>query len=224
MALLAGAVVEQIPGRKYQDALRFFEYSPKPPYPRGATLTRLRHGLKEGMVASLRAPKAALVSDSGPLRASEAQEEMLQWTLTAAENLAVRCLVLPTPSQLMPSPRSRDLLARFVDKLPRVEGRSYVWAPAGAWEPEDAQRIAEQLGLVYAFDPLHEDRPPGSVVYAQLTAMGAQTGFSDATLEDVLAKIEAEPYDEAFVSIDAPRSFQHAVRLAQVSRGLDDGL
>jgi len=218
MKLYTGAVVDRVPGRKYLDALRFFEYAPKPPRPRGPTLTRLRHGFPEGTVAGLRAPIAALVSEYGPLRASESQQELLKWTLDAADCLNVRTLLLPTPAELMPGPRSRELLARFVESLPRDRERHYVWSPRGAWQAEEAYAVAQQLGLVYAYDPLQQSRPPGAVVYARLTAMGAQTGFSDSTLEDVLSNLVDEPCAEAFIVVDAPRGVQHATRLQQLSR------
>ena len=222
MTFYAGALMNHFPGHKYLDALRFFEFSPKSPRPRGATLTRVRHALPEGTRIALRAPRAALVTDQGPLRTSESQAAELAWTLDAAERLAVRLLVLTTPPTLMPSPRSRELLRRFAEQLPRVSGRHYVWMPQGAWELEEADEIASELGLVCGFDPIQQERPSGKVVFARLAAIGAQTGFSDATLMEVLARIATQPYSEAYVSIDSMRSLQQAVRLQQQA-GYNDG-
>lgn len=219
MAFYAGALMNHFPGRKYLDALRFFEFSPRSPRPRGATLTRMRHSMPEDMVIALRAPRAALVSDQGPLRASEAQAAELAWTLDAAERLRAQVLVLPTPADLMPSPRSRDLLARFAEGLPQIPGRRYIWAPRGAWEPEHSAEVAHQLGLVCAFDPLQQPRPPGTVVYANLATLGVQTNFSEAMLLDVFERIAAEPFEDAYVSIDSMRSFQQALRMHQVVHG-----
>lgn len=182
-------------------------------------MTKLRHSLPKDTLISLRAPLGALKSEKGPLRPTAAQSELLQWTLEAAEKLQVRLVLLPTTADLMPGARSRKLLADFVAALPSVEGRDYVWAPRGAWDADEIAAVGAELGLVCAFDPLHQTRPPGSIVYAQLTAMGVQTGFSDATLTDVLAKVSEQPYDDAFVTFDAPRSFQHAVRLQQIDQG-----
>lgn len=216
MKLHTGAAVDRVPGRKYLDALHFFEYAPKPPRPRGATLTRMRHELPSGTIVSLRAPLPALVSELGPLRPSATQQELWHWTLHAADCLDACALVLPTPAELMPGPRSRELLSKWTESLPRDRPRHYVWAPRGAWEPEEASALATQLGLVCAFDPTQQSRPKGPIAYARLTAMGVQTGFSEATLEDVLAAMDTPLCEEAFVVIDAPRSVQLATRLQQL--------
>lgn len=219
MTFYAGALINHFPGRKYLDALRFFEFSPKSPRPRGATLTRMRHAMPQDTRIALRAPRAALVSEQGPLRSSEHQAAELAWTLDAAERLGVSALVLPTPPNLMPGSRSRELLKRFSEQLPRAERRHYVWMPQGAWELEEAAELAHGLGLVCGFDPIQQERPAGEIVYARLTAMGAQTGFSEGALLDVFERIAAQPFREAYVSIDSVRSFQQAVRLQQEAGG-----
>ncbi|MDD9965735.1 MAG: DUF72 domain-containing protein [Myxococcales bacterium] len=211
--LYAGATVERFPGKKYFASLRFVEFAPRAPLPRASTLTRFAHEMPDEAVIALRAPRAALVSELGPLRPSEAQAQALAWTLDAAERLRARAVVLPTPASLTPGSHSRERIKAFAEALPRPAGRHYVWAPQGLWEEEESAQLAERLGLVRAFDPLFEQRPPGSVVYARLQTLGAQTGFSEATLDDVLERIGDEPFETAFVSIESDRSFKQAERL-----------
>ena len=213
----AGALVEQIPGRKYLSSLSFFELRLKSPLPRTATLTRMGHELPDGVAVAVRMPRGAVVSSAGPLRMDAPTLAARDAIIDAAERLGARAQVLPTPAALTPGPRSRELLARYVEALPEVEGRHLVWAPKGAWELEDRITVAAELGLVCAFDPMHEPRPPGSIVYAQLQALGYQTGFSEATLEDVVEVVGSAPFDEAYVSIDSPRSFKQAVQLQQLA-------
>ena len=120
---------------------------------------------------------------------------------------------------MMPGARTRSLLAAFAEQLPRVPDRHYIWLPKGPWEPEETAALAEEFGLVGGFDPVQQERPPGTIVYGMLTTMGAQTTFSEASLSDVFERINEAPYTEAFITIDSMRSFQQAVRLQQVSQG-----
>jgi hypothetical protein len=164
----------------------------------------------------LRAPRSSVVSSRGPLRFDDALEASLQWVIDAAAALNVRAVVLPTPADLTPGARNRELLAAYVARLPRVEGRHYVWSPSGVWEPEHSDPVCEQLGLVRAFDPLETQRPKGDVVYATLRAMGHRSSFSQAALEDAFEVIGQASTAEAFVSVDAERGFDVAKRIQRL--------
>lgn len=214
-----GAALERFPGAKYYARLSFFEYTPRGPLPRGATLTRFFHGLPEGAVVGLRAPSAALVSAAGPLVADPQQEEALAWTLDAADRLRARTVLLPTPARLTPGRRNRERLRTFAAALPRPDGRHYVWAPEGLWEEQDSARLAADLGLVRAFDPLQEELPEGPVAYARLRTLGGQTSFSDATLSDVVGTLSAPHLDAAFLAIESERSVQQAERATALLNG-----
>jgi hypothetical protein len=88
-----------------------------------------------------------------------------------------------------------------------------VWSAQGAWEPEEAQRVCEELGLVRAFDPLETKASAAPVVYATLRALGHRAGFSLAALADALTKTIERGPEEAFISVDAERAFDTARRL-----------
>jgi uncharacterized protein YecE (DUF72 family) len=220
--LLTGSILDRVPGRTYTGALRFAELSLRSPLPRAATLADWRKGLPEGFKLALRAPRQSLVSATGPLRFDAALEAGLQWLLDAAKALEVSAIVLPTPADLTPGARSRELLGAYVAKIPREAGRHIVWSPSGVWEPEEAEPLCDALGLIKAFDPLETRRPGGDVVYATLRALGHRSSFSTAALEDALEAIEDEPVTEAFLSVDAERSFEIAKRLQRMAadRGL----
>lgn len=215
--LLAGACLDHLPGPKYLAALRFAELSLRAPLPRASTLRQKRGQVPGDVVLSLRAPKSALVGARGPLRFDDELEAGLQWLLAAREALAAKLVVLATPSDLTPGARSRELLAAYVDKLPRDPDRPFVWAPQGAWERDLAERVASDLGLVLAFDPLEEDCPEGPIAYARLVAIGARRSFSPASLEDAL---EALPRQlESYVVIESERSFPQASMLQKIADG-----
>ncbi len=220
--LLAGSILDRAPGRKYATALRFAELSLRAPLPRAGTLNAWRAALPEGFDLALRAPRACIVSPLGPLRVDAKVESALAWVLDAADALQARAVVLPTPADLAPGKRSRELLTAYAARLRRSSGRHYVWAPSGVWEPEETNQLCADLDLVRAFDPLQMQRPQGPVVYAQLCAMGHRSSFSQAALDDALSVITSEETTAAWVSVDSQCSFEVAKRLQRLAaeRGL----
>lgn len=217
--LLAGASLDHLPGPKYLAALRFAEVSLRAPLPRASTLRQKRGQLPADVVLALRAPKTAILGARGPLRFDAELEAGVAWLLAARDALQAKLVVLPTPADLTPGPRSRELLAAYVDKL-RDPERPIVWAPSGPWERDHAARVAAELGLVLAFDPLEEDCPEGPFAYARLIAIGARRSFSPALLEDALGALpEGLP---SYVVIESERSFPQASLLQKMANGAPD--
>ena len=217
--LLAGSVVDRLPGAKYVSDLRFAELTLRAPLPKAASLRRMRAAAPEELVLALRAPRAVLSSERGPLRFDAALERSFAWLLEAREALDARAVLLPTPSDLSTGSRDRELLAAFAARLPRDPGRYWVWAPSGPWEPETAAKVANELGLVLAFDPLQDELPEGPAAYARLRAIGARRSFSETVLEDVASKLSADPERDSFVAVEAPRGHTHAIRLQRLADG-----
>jgi len=215
--LLAGASLDHLPGPKYLTTLRFAEVALRAPLPRAATLRQKRGQLPAELVLALRAPKTALVGARGPLRFDAELEAGLQWLLAARDALSAKLVVLATPADLTPGARSRDLLAAYAEKLPRDPSRPFVWAPSGAWERDTAARIASDLGLVLAFDPLEEDCPEGPIAYARLVAIGARRTFSPASLEDALESLPTQL--ECYAAIESERSVPQATMLQKMADG-----
>lgn len=230
-----GALLDRAPGRKYLSALRFAEVALRNPLPRANTLASMRKALPDDFVLALRAPRTAVVSARGPLREDAELSAAVTWMNEAATALRARAVIVHTPSDLTPGARSKDLLRAYFGQLPRVPERHYVWAAQGAWEPEEAQALCKELGLVRAFDPLETASSPGEVVYATLRALGHRAGFSYSALSDAVTRTLAHGPSEAFISVDAERSFDIAKRLqtlaneglresqAPLRAGADDG-
>jgi uncharacterized protein YecE (DUF72 family) len=220
--LLAGSVSDRLPGAKYLAKLRFVEFAPRAPLPRAPTLRRMRGDLPVPCAISLRAPASALVSARGPLRFDAELEQGFAWLLQARDALAAKLVVLPTPPDLTPGKRDRELLASLCARLPREAGRHWVWDPSGPWEPDTAAQLAHELGLVLAFDPLIAPRPIGDVTYARLRALGARRSFSESALEDIVQQLATGEGQETYVAIDSERSFEPAVKLQRIAGGIDD--
>jgi hypothetical protein len=214
--LHVGALIDRAPGRKYTAALRFAEFSPRPPLPRPGTLASMRAGLPDELVLALRAPRSTIVGARGALRMDNDLEAGLHWLTAAADALKARVVVLNTPADLTPGARSRDLLREYVGRLPRVEGRHYVWVAQGVWEPEDVHAMCSELGLHRGFDPLETKATKDQIAYATLRAFGHRSGFSLASLSDALVTTMAQSPAEAFISVDAERGFDVARRIQKL--------
>jgi uncharacterized protein YecE (DUF72 family) len=209
-----GALLDRAPGRKYLTALRFAELALRQPLPRANTLAGIRKALPSDFVLALRAPRGAVISARGPLREDAELTASLTWLNEAATALQARAVVFHTPSDFTPGARSKDLLRAYVAQLPRVPERHYVWSAQGAWEPEELQALCSELGLVRAFDPLETAAGPSEkVVYATLRALGHRAGFSFSSLSDAVARTQEFDPSEAFISVDAERSFDLAKRM-----------
>lgn len=209
----AGAHLDAPPGAKYLASLNFAEILPRAPLPKAATLRRFRNSLPDEFRCALVTPRTAVVSSRGALRFDAGLESGLAWFVEAADALRADLVVLDTGAELTTGPRDRELLARYVERLPRPEGRTIVWAPGGLWEPEEAIAQANALGMVYGFDPLESDAPDGPLVYARLRAMGGRSKFSEdmlLTATEVLLRSGAE---DVYVAIDSPRATREAARL-----------
>jgi uncharacterized protein YecE (DUF72 family) len=215
--LHVGAVLDRAPGPKYVSALAFAELAFRQPLPKPKVLAQLKRQAPEGFAFALRAPRESVVSKHGALRMTPEVEAGLAWLLAAADACAAKAVVIPTPADFTPGARSRELLREFIGRLPRPEGRHYVWLPGGLWEPHETEVIAAELGIVAGFDPLESRRPAGPVAYGTLRAMGHRTSFSPAAMADALETLLTAETREAFVSVDAERAFDVARRLRQLA-------
>jgi uncharacterized protein YecE (DUF72 family) len=217
ITLHVGALLDRAPGPKYATALSFAELGLRQPLPKPKVLAQMRKQVPEGFAFALRAPRDSVMSTQGALRLTPEVEAGLTWLLAAADACAARAVVFQTPADFTPGARSRDLLRDFVARLPRPEGRHYVWLPSGVWEPHETEVIAADLGIVAGFDPLESRRPAGPVAYGILRAMGHRTSFSPAAMGDALATLLTRETREVFVTVDAERAFDVAKRLRQIA-------
>ena len=218
MQLYVGAKLERPPGRKYVEALPFAELAFPASLPKAKTLARWRQGVPESFRVAIVTPPAALGPRRSPLRLTEEVEEALAWLDAAVETLDAD-VVVPTGSGLTTSNRDRDRLAAFVERIPRRDGRNVVWAPKGLWEAELAHPMAEDLGVLCAYDPLEDPAPEGPVIYARVAAIGARRKLGEGVRYELLdALMDAAP-QQAFVALESARSFDAAVALQQLALG-----
>lgn len=120
------------------------------------------------------------------------------------------CAIFRSPALFAPSQANRDRLRAFFGERATAEaiGADRVWVPDGLWEPRSAVKLATELGILCAIDPLV--REPGSPpeiyeeldapgYYFRVEAPGRPAALGDELLEDLAAL--AEHYEESVVRI-----------------------
>ncbi len=146
----------------------------------------------------------------GGFRESLEVHEAWMATRTAAEILNAKVVVFETPASFQPGPdRLRDMY-RFFKTLAR--GRfACAWHPRGPfWRGPLADRVCSDLGLVRAFDPLHE-RAPERGAFLYLRPQGPRAGAMPvANLSTIREATRQKPSYVAFAHRDA---FRDAERL-----------
>ncbi|MGF1469706.1 MAG: DUF72 domain-containing protein [Sandaracinaceae bacterium] len=210
----AGACLDRPPGSKYLEALAFAELALVEPLPRSGTLRRWAEALPDHLTLSVVLPRSARFGERGPLRPDAAMEEAVARAREAAAVLGARFVVLPTGGEITTGQRDRELLAAFAARF--RDGPQLVWAPTGLWEPETALPFARRIGVLWGFDPLEADPPPGPVAYARLRAIGMRSRFSETTLVEVVDRLDAAEAEDVWVALESATSFREARRLAEL--------
>lgn len=172
--------------RSYASRFDLLELSSEPgKLPRAAKLRGMKESVPAEFMFNVLLPPRVSALEAG----AEVERELAQ-SLAAAKALAAGFLVLRTEPSVMPSARTRRLLAELVEKLPREH--RLAWEPRGLWEVEDAERIAEDLDVVLVRDVSREPAPPGPVLYTRLRALGRSSISQDALERAIVAMEDRE--------------------------------
>lgn len=160
--------------------------------------------------------------ESAPERAAIAARASL--LASGARQAGAVAVLFATPPSLTPSTAHRDRLRRLFEDIAgpdRFSGLCRIWQPDGLWRPALAARLARELGVVAACDPLAADAfddggppPPGAIAYARVGGMGRP---SRALGDDDLARLAEwlEPCQRGFVAFDTPAKLRDAQGLAR---------
>jgi uncharacterized protein YecE (DUF72 family) len=167
-----------------------------------------------------------LCEPAGPESPTERAAASARASLLAsgARHAGAAAVLFMTPPSLTPSSAHRDRLRRLFEDVAgpdRFVGLVRVWQPDGLWRPALAARVARELDVVAACDPLAADAfddggppPPGDIAYARVGGMGRP---SRPLGDDDLARLAEwlEPCQRGFVSFDTPAKLRDAQGLAR---------
>ena len=138
---------------------------------------------RSGPEHSYKVPRESGVA--GDLRDTPAVREHVALLAKVAAEAKASAVVFHTPAAFSPSQTNRDAVRRFFGETAPAEmfgGATRVWRPDGLWEPTTAVKLATEVGVICAVDPLIEDpggtppsfydELPGDSVYLRISGLG----------------------------------------------------
>jgi uncharacterized protein YecE (DUF72 family) len=128
----------------------------------------------------------------GSFRDTQEVKQAWERSLRAARALGTEVILFQTPPSFSPSEMNRDRMRRFFGEVVgEVNDVTLAWEPKGVWEPAQAAKLAEELRLVVALDPLQLEVPPpeGPGAYFRLYGLGLYRNKIDDEHLDELAEL-----------------------------------
>ncbi len=133
---------------------------------------------------------------------------------SAVAAVGAACAIFRSSANHSPSAANRDQLRWFFSELATAEalGCLRVWQPGGLWNSRSAVKLATELGVACAFDPLVRDPgdPPeihydleAPALYFRVEGLGRSGAIRSEKLEDLAALLqhyEDLPVTVAFAS------------------------
>jgi len=174
------------------------------------SLRTITHGPEDrGFPASARKLPKNRQQLCGSFRESLEVHEAWMATKASAEALGAKIVVFETPPSFQPgSDRLRDMY-RFFKGIARGK-LTIVWHPKGAEWASLGDKVAAELGLIRAFDPLRQPPPrKGAFLYMRpfIARMGVLGVDNMATIASASADVPT------FVALSHRSSFRDAERL-----------
>lgn len=189
--------------------------------PKIATLNRWRVESPRGFCFMLRADRefTDALSKLGDRGASELNARVRRgWetTMERAHALAAKAIVVRTPAEFTPGSVSRTLLERVSTELLGDAKPAVIWESDGPWQMSETREFAQDLGMVYAYDPFiayREEIPftHGDTAWVLTERAGLRRKFDQFDMEHVVDW--ADNYDRAFVMLRGRFKWEHAKEL-----------
>jgi uncharacterized protein YecE (DUF72 family) len=158
----------------------------------------------------------------GNFRATPAVKDAWQRTLAAAHTLSAEVVLFQSPPSFTPSLANQDAMRRFFGEIVGERPKDLVlaWEPRGMWEPNQAAKLAGELGLVYATDPLQlEVEPPeGPDAYFRLYGLGLHRNKIGDDAMDLIADM-LDLYERAWIVFNNVEKYHDATRFKKLIAG-----
>ena len=146
----------------------------------------------------------------------------------ASEVLRAEAVVFKTPGSFSPSSANQDRMRRYFSEIASTEAFGTtlrVWEPDGLWEPEAISKIADELTLTVAIDPLAQDpleeyqsfvaeQMARGSAYLRIHGMGISRRRFEPYQLEMLAEMLQE-VDRAWVVFAHPGKYPDALAMAR---------
>lgn len=169
-------------------------------------------------------------ASTGDFRISDISRAALKPLRDVVDQLSARYVVFRSAESFSPSAANRDQLRRFFAEVASAEtiGAQRVWVPGGLWEVRAAVKLAAELGVTPAFDPLvrgpgeppeiHYDLEAASL-YLRIEGAGRGGTINAEKLEDLAALLEHYEDLSVTVAFASPERWADARNLKKLLDG-----
>lgn len=140
--------------------------------------------------------------------------------------------IFQSPPLFAPSQANRDRLAQFFGEVATADavGTARVWVPDGLWEVRTAAKLATELGVICAFDPLVRapEAPPEiyyglelEELYLRITGLGRSGPIRTEKQEDLIALLMEYAGRPATIAFESPSRWADARNLKKLLEGAE---
>ena len=182
------------------------------------------------------APKAARTWDhdatTGDFRDSALGRSALAQFAEGVKTVNAGLAIFHSPPLFAPSQANRDHLKHFFGEVVTEEavgGVPRVWVPDGLWETRSAVKLATELGVLCAFDPLvraPEDPPEihygleVPALYLRITGLGRSGPIRTEKQEDLIALLMEYAGLPVTIAFESPSRWADARNLKKLLEGV----
>jgi uncharacterized protein YecE (DUF72 family) len=160
-------------------------------------------------------------STTGDFRDSARSRSALEALVAGIDAVGAGCVVFRSADDFSPSAANRDQLAKFFGEIATAEilRAERVWVPGGLWGVRTAVKIANELSITLAVDPLvHDPATPeeryedleASSLYFRIENAGRTGLIRNEKLEDLAALLEHYEGLPTTVAFASPERWQDA--------------
>ena len=190
---------------------------------------------KKGYPRSKRTWSREELWQAGGFRNTEVVRTAVATIAEACRELSAGVVIFRSPPDFVPSASNRDTLRAFFESVAPAElfaDTLRVWEPMGLWEVLPAARLAVEMGVSLACDPLSAnpiDHPeklltdlPGDTAYFRITGLGRGTQrYDDYDLEPLLDAVQT--YKRTWIVFAHAHKYPDAIRCHRLLATLTAG-
>jgi len=216
MTLTIGCAGFPVPATRYFKEFLFVEVQETHvTQPGTGTIRRWRREAPPGFGFAMLAPRE--IGQEG-FREGKVVETSLKAVIEVAKELEAKTAVFVAPAEFTSSRGNnaavKDFLATVKKRFDRV-----VWEAPAAWDPDDAEALATDAGVVAARDPLLHGTSKGPIAYYRLAGpAGHKSRYEDPAIDKLADIASAAKHKDAtyvFTNVDMfadAKRFKKAVK------------
>ena len=168
----------------------------------------------------------------GDFRDSPLSRKALASFRESVQSIDAGFAIFKSPPLFAPSQANRDRLTVFFHEIATEEavGTKRVWLPDGLWETRSAVKLATELGVICAFDPLvraPEDPPEIYYdlelpeLYLRIAGLGRSGPIRTEKQEDLIALLMEYSGLPATIAFESPMRWADARNLKKLLEGVE---